>query len=517
MTINTPQNNKDGSNLWNLYTISQSSSDRILDNFWKENKIILFLWESADPETVMKSIEDSIDEIKKHNFYAFWSEWEIYKIIAVDKDHGIRKLLVAKKRFDNNPDNEYKLHEKISELVGDWDTVKVPKLRWQFQSKWYNYIVMDFIEWKTLYHKIVEWIIGAKAKQIEANATWKTEAEKNIASCEAFDLRHKISGAKSDSDVDHIFWKWYEYDSNKTKEAFDREKWKVKIFWSEEWKKIKAELKWFIDMIHKNWFYHRDLHEKNIIFWDDGKIYVIDFWKSFFKDPKEGEPSTKDIYIVDIWEQTWRYPEDECILNIIEWVTKTEEDEENEEFAKQKKAEAKNLTKGEMVIESIDFSKIKSRKIKNGINDHFWWIDQLKRAIKKESKRVYTVDDFIDTIGEPEDFTLILFSITKENLDSILMEWIPNAKKIILKKIKDKRNEKLEEKDWNKLFGEGDVDVNKLNEVLKNWNKEWYEEIFSYMNVSNLKDIKPMQVMVKTIKDIEIIEQYLLDIKQALN
>ena len=37
------------------------------------------------------------------------------------------------------------------------------------------------------------------------------------------------------------------------------------------------------------------------------------------------------------------------------------------------------------------------------------------------------------------------------------------------------------------------------------------------MNVSNLKDIKPMQVMVKTIKDIEIIEQYLLDIKQALN
>ena len=31
----------------------------------------------------------------------------------------MKKLLVAKKRFDNNPDNEYKLHEKISELVGD--------------------------------------------------------------------------------------------------------------------------------------------------------------------------------------------------------------------------------------------------------------------------------------------------------------------------------------------------------------------------------------------------------------
>ena len=299
MAINTPGSGWDKPNLHTLNSVNQNTSSEIWRTIWREYTITSYLGENPDKEELIAAIKSAIELIKKEDIYASWSEWEIYRIKIADTKGGTRDLLVAKKRFDNKSDNEYTLHDRIRKLVKEWDPVKVPVLWWKFPHEGEEYIVMDFIKWKTLYHKIAEWIIEAKARQIEASATWKSETEKNLAHQDAYKLRSRIKSAQSDSDVDHIFLERYNYDGKKTDQAFDREKLKVQIFWSEEWKKIMKELWDFIEKLHKAWFYHRDLHEKNIIFWDDGKIYVIDFWKTFFKDPKEWRPSDTEVYIVD--------------------------------------------------------------------------------------------------------------------------------------------------------------------------------------------------------------------------
>ena len=466
---------------------------------------------------IIQKVIDSIDALDKAQIYASWSEGDIFLINVLGNDWEMKHLLVAKKRFDNNSSNEYSLHERIGGLVLDWDPVQVPKLWWIFESKWYNYIVMDFIKWKTLYHKIAEWIIEAKAKQIEASAAWKTETEKNIAYQEAYNLRNRIKSAKSDSDVDHIFLEWYQYDSKKADESFDREKLKVQIFWSEEWKKIKKELWDFIEKIHKAWFYHRDLHEKNIIFWDDGKIYVIDFWKAFFKDPKVWKPSDTEVYVVDMWEQEWVYVRDWEILGIISKITKTKDDEEWEELTKQRIEETKKLTKGAMVIELVDFKKIKSKKILNRIKKYFWSYEQLKKKVEKEDKWKYTVDSFIWV--SDEDFILTLFSITRENLESILTEEIPATKDRLLNKIKDKRSFKLWKQSWVKLFWEEnwDIDVNFLSSVLKQIdNKTGYEEIYKNRWLSYSSDLLPMIENTKRLLKIEEVKWYLEEIYNAI-
>lgn len=517
MTINTPGRGWDDSNLHTLDSVNQNTSNEIWRTIWCEYTITSYLGENPDKEELITAIKSAIELIKKEDIYASWSEWEIYRIKIADTKGNTRDLLVAKKRFDNNPDNEYTLHDRIWKLVKDWDPVKVPVLRWKFSHEGEEYIVMDFIKWKTLYHKIAEWIIEAKAKQIEASAAWKTETEKNIAYQEAYNLRNRIKSAKSDSDIDHIFLEWYKYDTKKTDESFDRKKLKVQIFWSEEWKKIKKELWDFIEKIHKAWFYHRDLHEKNIIFWDDGKIYVIDFWKAFFKDPKEWKPSDTEVYVIDMWEQEWVYVRDGEILSIISKMTKTKDDEEWEELAKQRIEEAKKLTKGAMVIEWLDFKKIKSKKILNRIKKYFWSYEQLKKKVEKEDKWKYTVDSFIWV--SDEDFILTLFSITRENLESILTEEIPATKDRLLNKIKDKRSFKLWKQSWVHLFWEDDevIDISFLSNVLKQIdNKTGYEEIYKNRWLSYSSDLLPMIENTKRLLKIEEVKWYLEEIYNAI-
>lgn len=518
MIIDTPKKDgEDAIKLGGLQIVNNNTTEVLWENFTRWHEIYLNLPSDVDKNTLLKSIEMAVDEIHKKDIYASWSEWDIYRISLKDKKWGFREFKVAKKRLDNNPDNEYSLQMRIQSLVHDWDPVQIPKLIWVLEDdEKNNYIIMEFIKWKTLYHKIAEWIIESKAKQIEASAIWKTETEKNIAYQEAFNLRNEIKSAQSDSDVDHIFLKWYQYDSKKTTEAFDREKFKVQIFWSEEWKKIKNELWAFIEKLHKNWFYHRDLHEKNIIFWDDGKIYVIDFWKSFFKDPKEWVPSDTEVYIVDMWEQEWRYPTDESILGIIGKVTKSKEDEKEEEFVKRLKEESKRLTAGQMVIEWIDFDKIKSKRLLNRIKKYFWWIEQLKKKIAKEEKYESTINSFIGVTDE--DFILTLFSITKENLDKILVDGIPTAKKNIIGKIKERRFYSLWKQSRIDLFWgiDEDIDISFLSDVLKQIDK-WtgYEEVYKNKGLRGY-DLGLMLENTKKLEKIEWVKWFLEIINNAI-
>ena len=519
MTINTPGSRWDNLNLHALNIVNQNTSSEIWRTIWREYTITSYLGENPDREILISAIKSAIELIKREDIYASWSEWEIYRIKIADTKGHTRELLVAKKRFDNNPDNEYTLHDRIGRLVKEWDPVKVPVLRWKFSHEGDEYIVMDFIKWKTLYHKIAEWIIEAEARQIESNATWKTETEKNIASSKAFNLRHQIKSAKSDSDVDSIFLKWYKYDSQKADEAFDREKLKVQIFWSEEWKKIIKDLWDFIKKMHKAWFYHRDLHEKNIIFWDDGKIYVIDFWKTFFKDPKEWGPSDIQVYDVDIWEQERSYIKDEEILGIINNITKTKEQEEWEAFSQQLRERAQELTKGTMVIQLVDFKKIKSKKILNLIKKYFGWFEQFKRELEKEGKSQIKITSLTWWI-EDYDLLILLFSQTKENLDYLLNTEIPQRKSIELGKLRQKWIDKYSSDDWDENFENPnnniDEKINKLKDFTDKMRKKEsdYEKYYSKMNF--LGELKPFMNSIKELIEIQKVETYLNAIYNAI-
>ncbi len=499
---------------------SESNNSRQELNQNVQNAIYVnFNMRLKDPkifEDQMKVLIDKINTSDKNEIYASWSEWEIFVITVLDDNWEQKELLVAKKRFDNNPDNEYSLHERIWKLVQEWEPVQIPRLWWMFSHKWDNYIIMDFIKWKTLYHKIAEWIIEAKAKQIEASATWKSEMEKNVAQQQANNLRNRIKSAKSDSDVDHIFLEWYEYDSKKADEAFYKERGKIKIFWSKEWEKYRLALRKFIKKIHENWFYHRDLHEKNIIFWDDGKLYVIDFWKSIFINPKKWKLSKKNIYEEQIWEMIWAYSEDEDVVRQIKWLTKEKQDEENEIFSNEAKERAKELRKGSMIVETIDFDKIKSKKIKNMVKKYFWGFEQLKKQVLNEEKWEHTIDSFLDV--DDSDFIISLFSMTKENADLLLESSIPNREKQILDKIKNIRYLKLWEKSRINLFWSDDwsIDRNFLQEVLnKMRNKKGYEDIYKDKRLDFLRELKPMLDNAKTLVKIKEIQLCIDDIRKV--
>lgn len=515
MSINTPISDAGNKKFNALQSVDYATSEDIGKIFGQEHTITSYLWENVDKETFISAIKSAIESIKQEEIYASWSEWEIYRINIADTKGNVRELLVAKKRFDNNPDNEYSLHERIWKLVQEWDAVQVPKLWWKFSHKGDNYIVMDFIRWKTLYHKIAEWIIEKKAKEMEASATWKTEIEKNIAYQQASNLRNRINSAKSDSDVEHIFLEWYEYDSKKTDEAFYRERGTVKIFWNDEWEKYRDELRDFIKKMHENWFYHRDLHEKNIIFGDDGKIYVIDFGKSIYFDPKKWKPSKKNIYEEQMWEMIWSYSEDEDIIWQIKWLTKQKQDEENENFVRQAKEESKKLMEGAKIIEAIDFAKIKNKKIKNMIVKYFWWFEQFKKEVDKEEKSGYTINSFLDV--SDSDLVLSLFSITGENLKYLLETNIYDSKKKQIDWIKKIRYPKLWKEAWESLFGNDDnIDEKFLYEVLnKMWNQKGYQEIYNGKNLNFLGELKPMLDIAKKLVKIKEIQWYLESIRNA--
>ena len=71
-------------------------------------------------------------------------------------EHGQSKEYVAaKKRYDNNPDNEWKIHKKVEDIVNTTmpnSIVKVPELKAVvILNNMERFIIMEFVNGKTLY------------------------------------------------------------------------------------------------------------------------------------------------------------------------------------------------------------------------------------------------------------------------------------------------------------------------------------------------------------------------------
>ncbi len=517
MPINTLNNTINSTNSKNIYWETQKqTSQSIGDVLIKEHIITSYFWDDVDHEIFISAIKDAIETIDKNEIYASWSEWEIFKIKIAGTNWTTRDLLVAKKRFDNKPDNEYFIHEKLQNLVQTNDLVQIPKLRWIFESKWYNYIVMDFVKWKTLYHKIAEAILKKKADLLLINSKWKNKQEQDIANQESVKLKKEIEMADSDAKIDSLFFKQYDRNREKSENAYQKRWWlDIKIFSNQEWQKYKQSVQSFLAKMHENWFYHRDLHEKNIIFWDDDKIYIIDFWKAFFKDPKEPKPSRSEIYEEQAWEFIWKYCEDESILAIIQEMTKTIELEEWEKYALQEAEKTKELTSWDMIIKQIDFQNFKSRSIISKIKKYFGWFTEFAKQVEKEEKNRLQIYSLLDI--EEKDLLLLLFSQTKENLQYLLQTNIPSEKHKLLKQIKEKRNYKLWEQSRKDLFWKDEIDIGHLHEILKSmYNHKGYDYIYKNKGLDFKRDLEPMLKMAKELQKIQTIQKYLQEIDRSL-
>ena len=212
--------------------------------------------------------------------------------------------------------DEYEFLRQARVLIKDQSTINnyvdVPKLYWLVpDSAWINYIVMDFIEWKTLYNIFLRnaiiviyqeysqimkhkenyldislkyaWIISA----CESNTFLK---DKNLEI--AFeDLCIEFENQDPDNQLFKTIWsRWtfYEMKTNKKLFAWKRKEMHyTQIAWNiaksrlhtydKRKRKIDQPLIDCISLFNKNNIYHNDLTSRNIIFGDDKKLYLIDY------------------------------------------------------------------------------------------------------------------------------------------------------------------------------------------------------------------------------------------------
>lgn len=286
-------------------------------------------WPSLQHQCINQNIEKSIspDVISKiqkyllsHEPFDSWTEGVVYKV-PVKIDWWISYFLVTKKRYDHDVTHEYSNHKYLSTILATPHDFKqyvdIPKLYGKFDDATQNesYIIMDYIQGKTFFATLVEkisWIVVKCDKQAE-------KILKDIF------LQKKWYSASEFTDL-VVFLK--EYIQNNS----------IKLFSFQEGMNIKNALKNFINYIHQKWFYHRDIWNnlRNIIIWDDKKIYIIDFGCSVIVDKNTKNLDPDDIK--EIYHFAYKngiehlYAYDETFLNTIDMLTNKPPKKESREL-----------------------------------------------------------------------------------------------------------------------------------------------------------------------------------------
>ncbi len=247
-----------------------------------------------------------LETYKKLSSFTAWQEGEVYKI-----DLWFKKLLLLKKRLRHGSSNEFELHKTIYQITKKSNSqVKVPVPIDSFIDWENELILMEYVNWKTLYNLVWQSIIQNIllrniAKYIKNNADWVL-----ISNIKWYNEKYLIDW-KIDFENDSICEEWvlellyimyqswiikdnpWSITYNKWKKSYPiLEKiykdnfLKATIFDSIKQKEntIK-DIKHFLDEIHNQWFFHRDLwwNPRNIMLekiWDEYNITIIDFWKS---------------------------------------------------------------------------------------------------------------------------------------------------------------------------------------------------------------------------------------------
>lgn len=366
---------------------------KMLEHAYKYNSL------SNEEEVQIISQLEDLDLNK--DWFSKWTEWSVFKIEVKDKDGNTKEYLVAKKRYDNDPINEWHIHNRIQQIIKkqkiDTSLVTIPELRAVLDVEDDNFIIMEFVKGKTLY-------------QIEIEEIFKKRW-------------FPVWNINSDIEAEWMFFRYLnlnpinQEDCKKASNFYYKELESIKLFPPEQWEKYKKALDIFLKQIHKEWIYHRDIsNPRNIMIGENGKIYIIDFWKSI--DIKWQNISEKQIYEKQEWELTWYYPKDEEILLEIKKLTKTQEDVSYEKEKEHLKQKIKKIEKSDSVLSilwDIPHTLASTKKQRDSI------LEKIK-TIGDTSKRVKLLN--IQEAKTNKERLALLFIQSYENINHLLTEII---------------------------------------------------------------------------------------------
>ena len=310
MTKKNTTNNKD-----NLSFSSFSEND-----FSQKDSLQLDVkkWLSLQYKNINQNIEKTIsshvisqihDYVLNHEPFDSGTEGVVYKV-PVETEVWLSYFLVAKKRYNHDVSQEYKNHKYLSTILHTSNEfvhyIDIPKLYGKFDDATNNesYIIMDYIQGKTFFAILVEkisWTVVENDKDAQRVLNDMFLQKKWYSTSQFSDL------------VD--FLKKYIQDRG------------IKLFSFQEGMTIKYALKNFINHIHQQWFYHRDMWNnlRNIIIWDDKKIYIIDFWCSVILDKNIKNLDPDDIKEIYYYSHKNNIPHyyayDESFLDTIDMLT----------------------------------------------------------------------------------------------------------------------------------------------------------------------------------------------------
>jgi len=345
----------------------------IKDNFIKKSKqeeVWEIIWDLKIEELeweVLKFLETNPRE------FASGTEAKIYKMhIPWQKED----VLVVKRKYKWTSLDEFDVHNKAKEIEFLLkqeqvdNNVHVPALFYHFNKEGEEYILMEYIKWKTLYLMIIESILKnetikywEKIKDVEAQKDFYYIFYTMLKDKKLWDLTREDFYKLSTRDIKKILWnnEWY----LKEIDIENDESWEnilKYIYWllNDEWVlNINIEsimdmwwlsvnkflfdivnrenFKWiwflsttqalflsknlsqFIREMHNNWLYHRDIwsNTRNIILTkSEDWLYIptiIDFWKSIIVDKNS---DNREVYFEENPDNTvTRYANDDMIVN----------------------------------------------------------------------------------------------------------------------------------------------------------------------------------------------------------
>lgn len=339
-TVNNLDDNSDITN--NIDSINtEQETQKWVDFYlnWDKNKDVLSnnsieqikLAIMISPTTFQNFI---LEKLSNSQPITNWQEWEIYKF-----KYEWGEYVIAKKRFDTESRNEHKLHKKAHQISLESNSwIKIPEPIYEFHNEENWYIIMEYIEWQTLYTLIWEEIINQNIISQIKLKLWNQESNRFNEFKKEYIKNWKVY-LKNDSvteklvmellEILHEVW-WnvgypntYVKDENKPhikrypvlENIYKKYVDKINLFDEKNWKKITDNLKIFLEEMHSEGIYHRDLwwNPRNIMFtkkWDKIEVNIIDFWMWI-----ETEKWAQCDYHDNItW---WVYDNDNNIITII--------------------------------------------------------------------------------------------------------------------------------------------------------------------------------------------------------
>lgn len=344
-----------------------------IDDEWLHDKLELYLrditsWNFKE-EIAKEYIKELVlERINRDHIMPFtrWQEGDIYKI-TLNIEWNSKECVVAKRKFPDSTSwkEEYSYQTKAWNILKDshnTHSVFVPTPIHYFENKGDEYLIMEYVQWKTLYCLLLEsmfkdlldycaskWLDGyvqemndkfhdrPTTKEILSAQWWMlTDFWKRHYSTDNMPtFEHDWEAARSMMNIIEFVWTYTDFfqkeefrglnPSNKRNQEdiltalYLQYSNGCELFEKNEITYFQNTMSVALDELHDHNIYHRDLWQnlRNIMFCYDSSLAIIDFGKS---------TNTEDYTNID---ESGRYDKDEDIL-VKMWCYEIKEKSESE-------------------------------------------------------------------------------------------------------------------------------------------------------------------------------------------